>query len=126
MTQFKSGSAFVRTQPVDLPTKEVAALAAKEGLKVSLGLVRLVRFNMRHRSAKVVKRVGPPSTTTAIQVRRGRPSNNHPPVKETTVMRHPHIVTREVDRMEILFSLIMNLGTAQVRSALAKVESLVA
>ncbi len=46
--QYRSASEFVREQPLDKPSKEVVAAGAKVGLKLSQGLVRVIRFHMRH------------------------------------------------------------------------------
>jgi hypothetical protein len=78
---YRSASEFVREQPIDMPAREVVAKAAKVGLNFSQGLVRVIRFHMRHgrdgESAAVgrgaVRRGRPPKSVGTAGVRRGRP-----------------------------------------------------
>jgi hypothetical protein len=44
---YPSASAFVRTQPVNVPAKQVVAAGAKIGLTLTPNLVRIVRYKMR-------------------------------------------------------------------------------
>jgi hypothetical protein len=46
--QYRSGSDFVRAQPLDMSTKEVVRAAGKLGLEVTENLVRIVRYKLRH------------------------------------------------------------------------------
>ena len=45
--RYPSASAFVRTQPVNVPAKQVVAAGAKIGLELTPNLVRIVRYKMR-------------------------------------------------------------------------------
>jgi hypothetical protein len=76
---YRSGSDFVRAQPLETPTKEVVLAAAKVGLKVTENLVRIVRYKMRHakdaapgsaRGLRVGRPVlsGPSSSVSAAEI----------------------------------------------------------
>jgi hypothetical protein len=64
---YPSASAFVRTQPVDVPAKQVVAAGARLGLKLTSNLVRIVRYKMRR--AGLAK----PALATKRPLRKTRP-----------------------------------------------------
>ncbi len=66
--RYPSASAFVRTQPVDIPAKQVVAAGAKVGLKLTPNLVRIVRYKMRR--AGLAKPVASPKRP----LRKARPA----------------------------------------------------
>lgn len=61
--QFGSKSAFVRGVPSDTPAKEVVSLAAKEGMKLSIGQVYNIRSVAKKRvDSPTNRRRGPAAT----------------------------------------------------------------
>jgi hypothetical protein len=47
-TKYRSASDFIRHQPLEMPAKEVVEAAARVGMELNAGLVRVTRFKMRH------------------------------------------------------------------------------
>jgi hypothetical protein len=119
-----SASEFVRGQPMEMSTKEVVAKAAKLGLKVTAGLVRVTRFKMRHAgdakptaAGKGVVRRGRPPKTAAVAgkaVRRGRP-----PVNAPAAAGGPTAAEAQFRR------LVVDLGTSRAMALVAEVEKAV-
>jgi hypothetical protein len=70
---YPSASAFVRTQSVNVPAKQVVAAGAEVGLKLTSNLVRIVRYKMRraglakpHPAVKrPLRKARPPATVPA-------------------------------------------------------------
>jgi hypothetical protein len=46
--QYRSASDFIRQQPLDTPAKDVVEAAARIGIELNAGLVRVTRFKLRH------------------------------------------------------------------------------
>jgi hypothetical protein len=62
--EYRSASDFIRHQPLGTPAKDVVEAAARVGIELNAGLVRVTRFKMRHAGSE-------PATTE--RVRRPRP-----------------------------------------------------
>jgi hypothetical protein len=119
--KYHSASEFVRGQPTEMPTKEVVSKAAKLGLKVTAGLVRVARFKMRHGGETkptaagrgTVRRGRPPKTAAATgrAVRRDRPPAKTP------------AVAGGLSAAEVQFRrLVVELGTARAKALVSEVE----
>ena len=106
--RYRSASEFVREQPLDQPSKEVVAAGAKVGLKLSQGLVRVIRFHMRH------QRSGAPATAGRGAVRRGRPPAS---AAAAAAPRAAEVQFRK---------LVVELGVARAQVLVAEVERAVA
>jgi hypothetical protein len=104
--RYRSASEFVREQPLDKPSKEVVAAGAKVGLKLSQGLVRVIRFHMRH------QRSGTQATT-------GRRPRGRPPA--TAAFTHTPGASEAQFR-----KLVVELGVARAQMLVAEVERAVA
>jgi hypothetical protein len=106
---------------MEIPSKEVVAKAAKVGIKVTAGHVRVTRFKMRHGGeAKptaagrgTVRRGRPPKVAAAAKkaVRRGRP-----PVNAPAVAGGPTAAEAQFRR------LVVDLGTSRAKALGAEVE----
>jgi hypothetical protein len=46
--EYRSASDFIRQQPLDTPAKDVVQAAARVGIALNAGLVRVTRFKLRH------------------------------------------------------------------------------
>jgi hypothetical protein len=127
MSEFKSASEFLRSLSPDLPTQEAISLAAKEGFKVTSNLVRIVRFHLRHKGNKstaIVKaRRAPARKTRAPKKTVLKPLHKVEPTKK---IGRPRKVTPDSDLVGTLVNLILDLGTAKVKSVLSQIEGLVA
>ncbi len=99
--RYRSASEFVREQPLDMPSKDVVAAGAKLGLKLGQGLVRVIRFHMRHQ--------GQAGRSGIVgQARRGRP---------------PAGLGKGNASAEIQFRrLVIEIGAARASALVAEVE----
>jgi hypothetical protein len=120
-TKRGSASEFVREQPMEMPTNEVVEKAEKLGITLSQGLVRVIRFKMRHRGeAKpaaagrgVVRRGRPPKAAIAAgkAARRGRPPKMAP------------ALAGGLSAAEVQFRrLVIELGTGRAKALVGEVE----
>ncbi len=100
-SSYPSASACVRTQPVDVPAKQVVAAGAKIGLKVTPNLVRIVRYKMRR--AGLAKPVGPEKR----------------PLRKARGTVAPASTASEMQFRK----LILQVGTARARTLIDAVES---
>jgi hypothetical protein len=104
--RYRSASEFVREQPMDRPSKEVVAAGAKVGLKLSQGLVRVIRFHMRHQRS-------------GAQAAAGRKARGRPPALA------PVGATREAAEVQFR-KLVIELGVVRAQVLVAEVERAVA
>ncbi len=95
--EYSSASDFIRQQPLDTPAKDVVEAAARVGIELNAGLVRVTRFKMRHAGSQH-------ETTARVQ---------RPRLRKTTGANHG---------LEAQFQrLVAELGTLRAHALVAEV-----
>jgi hypothetical protein len=92
----------VREQPLDLPSREVVAAGTKLGLKLSQGLVRVIRFHLRH----------------------PRPGGHRATRREAGRSGRSQVAASAPGAAEVQFrKLVLELGVARAKALVSEVEA---